>query len=227
MDSTEIQRTPGLLLLLLLLVRFCSVCCCAVQPLLLLLCCCFSNFSNLCCSPPHQHAVSTKRQFGKRSSVMLLVADRKRMRRSTAMRSETVGAHTCLANCPTAYCKSGLNAERNNKQPTCVLMYECSSYSGGVSLTTLSFTPPVAHSCVELASSESARCPQCPQSFPAPKPETSLAVCPAPETARPSRAWCVPRSRSRPCVASSTSAHACCCARTGRAHSGSDRRAPP
>ena len=135
MDSTEILRTPGLLLLSVLLVRFCCVCCCAVQPLLLLLCCCIWSSAApfaallllfqlvqpflLWCSPPHQHAASTKRPFGKRSSVMLRVADRKRMRRFTAMRSETVGADACLANCPTAYCRSGLNTERNSKRPTC------------------------------------------------------------------------------------------------------------
>ena len=70
------------------------------------------------------------------------------------------------------------------------------------------------------------RCPQSaghPPSFPASNPRTSPAVCLAPETARASEHG-VPhvfgqlftRSRTRPCVASSTNAHARCCANTLR-----------
>ena len=100
-------------------------------------------------------AESTRRPFGKSSSFMSRVVDRNRMRRSEAMRSETVGAEACLASCPTAYCRSGRNTDRNNKRPTCVQMYECSSFSCRVSSTTRSFTPAVAHFLVELASPES------------------------------------------------------------------------
>ena len=55
-------------------------------------------------------AESTRRPFGKSSSFMSRVVDRKRMRRVPA---------SCLASCPTAYCRSGRNTDRNNKRPTC------------------------------------------------------------------------------------------------------------
>ena len=85
-------------------------------------------------------AESTRRPFGKSSSFMSRVVDRKRMRRFKAMRSETVGAKACLASCPTAHCRSGRNTDRNNKRPTCVRKYECSSLSSGVSSTTIFHT---------------------------------------------------------------------------------------
>ena len=63
-------------------------------------------------------AESTRRPFGKSSSFMSRVVDRNRMRRFKAMRSETVGAEACLASCPTVYCRSGRNTDKNNKRPT-------------------------------------------------------------------------------------------------------------
>ena len=79
---------------------------------------------------------------------------------------------------------------RNRKRPTCVLKYECSSSSSGVSFTTLSFTPAVAHTRVELVCLEprTMSAISCglsrSQSCPASKPETSLAICQGPQTAR-------------------------------------------
>ena len=92
-------------------------------------------------------AESTSRPFGKSSSFISRVTDKNRMRRFKAMRPETVGAETCLASCPTEYCKSGRSTDRNNKRPTCVRKYECSSRSSGVSSLTRSFTPAVAQVC--------------------------------------------------------------------------------
>ena len=82
---------------------------------------------------------------------MSRVVDRNRMRRFLAMRSETVGAEACLASCPTASRRSGRNTDGNNKRPTCVRKYECSSLSSVVWSTTRSFTPAVAHFLVGLA----------------------------------------------------------------------------
>ena len=100
-------------------------------------------------------AESTSRPFGKSSSFISRVTDKNRMRRFKAMRSETVGAEACLASCPTEYCRSGRSTDRNNRRPTRVRMYECSSRSSGVSSMTRSFTPAVAHFLVEFASPES------------------------------------------------------------------------
>ena len=116
---------------------------------------------------------------------------------SNEMRSETVGDEACLASCPTEYCTSGQSTDRNNKRPTCVRKYECSSRSSGVSFMTRSFTPAVAHFLVEFASPKS--CTMSPQliinlhpltvrSNIVSNPEISPAACLVPGSAHLSRA---------------------------------------
>ena len=129
--------------------------------------------------------------------------------------------------------------------PTCVRKYDYSSHSSGVSSTTRSFTPAVAHFLVEFASPrvlhnvfdqlwidhqpESIDCP-----FQHPTQKFHQWLAGVPGIAHLSRAWCVPcllsishtlaggpQSRNRRCDAWSTCAHAHYCVHRGLVRFGS------